>query len=72
MVVYNYRELPINIQDQDSEYAGYFHAAREYRLVVKKCLDCCLLRGEPGAACPWCASMRSEWHEVSGRGTIYS
>ena len=72
MPVYNYRELPINIQDQDSEYAGYFQAAQEHRLVVKKCLECSLLRGEPGAACPWCASMSSEWQEVSGGGTIYS
>ena len=72
MAVYNYRELPINIPDQDSEYAGYFQAAQEHKLVVKKCLDCGLLRGEPGAACPWCASMKSEWQQVSGTGTIYS
>ena len=72
MPIYHYRELPISIVDQDSEYSGYFHAAREHRLVVKKCLDCGLLRGEPGAACPWCASMKSEWEQVSGKGTIYS
>ena len=72
MAVYNYRELPLVVQDQDSEYAGYFQAAQEHRLVVKKCLGCGLLRGEPGAACPWCSSMSSEWHEVSGSGTIYS
>ena len=68
MPIYNYRQLPINISEQDSEYAGYFLAAQEHRLVVKKCLDCELLRGEPGASCPWCASMESEWHEVSGKG----
>ena len=47
MPIYNYRELPINIHEQDSEYFGYFQAAQEHRLVVKKCLDCDLLRGEP-------------------------
>ena len=31
-----------------------------------------MLRGEPGAACPWCASLDWEWQEVSGKGTIYS
>ena len=72
MPIYNYRQLPINISEQDSEYAGYFLAAQEHRLVVKKCLDCDLLRGEPGASCPWCSSMESQWQEVSGKGTIYS
>ena len=72
MPIYNYRDMPINISEQDSEYAGYFLAAQEHRLVVKGCLDCGLLRGEPGASCPWCSSMESEWREVSGRGTIYS
>ena len=72
MPVYSYKQLPINIPDQDSEYAGYFAAARDHKLVVKKCVDCGLLRGEPGASCPWCSSMNSEWRQVSGKGTIYS
>lgn len=72
MPVYEYKDLLLNIIEQDSEYFGYFEAAKEHKLVVKKCLDCDLLRGEPGASCPWCSSMRSEWHEVSGMGTIYS
>ncbi len=72
MPVYHYKQLPLNIPEQDSEYFGYFAAAKEGRLALKKCLDCDLLRGEPGASCPWCASMSAEWVEVSGKGTIYS
>lgn len=72
MPVYEYRGQSINISENDSEYLGYFEAAREHRLVVKKCLDCELLRGEPGPGCPWCTSLGWEWHEVSGKGTIYS
>ena len=72
MPVYEYRGQRINISDNDSEYKGYFEAARQHRLVVKKCLDCGLLRGEPGPGCPWCTSLRWEWHTVSGKGTIYS
>ena len=72
MPVYQYRGQSINISDNDSEYLGYFEAAREHRLVVKKCLDCGLLRGEPGPGCPWCTSLGWEWQEVSGKGTIYS
>jgi uncharacterized OB-fold protein len=72
MPVYEYRGQRINIPDNDTEHKGYFEAAREHRLVLKRCLDCGLLRGEPGAGCPWCPSQRSEWHTVSGKGAIYS
>ena len=72
MPVYEYRGQSIAISDNDTEYKGYFDAAREHRLVVKRCLDCGLLRGEPGPACPWCPSLKWEWHQVSGKGTIYS
>jgi len=72
MVVYEYRGQGINIPDNDTEYKGYFDAAREHRLVVKRCLDCGLLRGEPGPGCPWCPSLKWEWHQVSGKGTIHS
>ena len=72
MAVYEYRGQGINIPDNDTEYKGYFDAAREHRLVVKRCLDCGLLRGEPGPGCPWCPSLKWEWREVSGKGTIHS
>ena len=72
MPVYEYRGQRIDIADNDSEYKGYFEAAREHRLAVKRCLDCGLLRGEPGPGCPWCPSLRWEWHAVSGKGAIYS
>ena len=72
MPVYEYRGQRISISDDDTEYKGYFDAARDHRLVVKRCLDCGLLRGEPGPGCPWCTSLKWEWHQVSGKGTIYS
>ena len=69
---YTYRGITLGIPENDSEYKGYFEAAGEGRLVVKKCADCGLLRGEPGPACPWCTSINWEWQQVSGKGTIYS
>ena len=72
MSTYEYRDVLINITDFDSEYKGYFDAAKDQRLVLKKCQDCGLLRGEPGPGCPWCMSLAWDWHEVSGKGTIYS
>ena len=71
MPSYVYRGQQINISDADTEYKGYFEAAAEHRLVVKKCLDCGL-RGEPGPGSPWCTSLHWEWNQVSGKGTIYS
>ena len=52
MPSYEYRGQLLNIPENDTEYQGYFDAAREHRLVVKKCQDCGLLRGEPGPGCP--------------------
>ena len=72
MAVYEYRGLAINIAENDSEYKGYFEAAREHRLALRRCLDCGLLRGEPGPGCPWCSALGWEWHTVSGKGIIYS
>ena len=72
MPIYEHRGQRINVADTDTEYRGFFDAAREHRLVVKKCLDCGLLRGEPGPGCPWCPSLNWEWQNVSGKGTIYS
>jgi uncharacterized OB-fold protein len=72
MPSYEYRGQQIEISDSDTEYKGYFEAAADHRLVVKKCLDCGLLRGEPGPGCPWCTSLQWEWNQVSGKGTIYS
>ena len=72
MPSYDYRGQAIVISDNDTEYKGYFEAAAEHRLVVKRCTDCGLLRGEPGPGCPWCTSLAWEWQDVSGKGTIYS
>ena len=72
MAIYEYRGLAINVAENDTEYAGYFKAARDHRLVVQRCLDCKLLRAEPGAGCPWCPCLRWDWHTVSGEGSVYS
>src|SRR5919202_5302616 len=64
-----YRGVNIVI-DEDTE--GYWQAAREHRLVMKKCAECGLMRWYPGPACPFCTSLEWEWQEVSGKGTIHS
>jgi uncharacterized OB-fold protein len=64
--------MTLVVPETDSEWHGYFQAARAERLVVRRCQDCGRLRYPPGAGCPWCASLASEWGAVSGRGTIHS
>ena len=67
-----YRGMALIVPETDSEWHGYFQAAREGRLVVRRCADCRRLRYPPGAGCPWCASLAWTWATVSGRGTIHS
>jgi uncharacterized OB-fold protein len=67
-----YRGMNLIIPDNDTEWKGYFDAAREHRLVMKRCGHCRLLRYPPGAACPWCTSLEWSWQDVSGKGTIHS
>jgi len=67
-----YRGMNLIIPDNDTEWRGYFEAAREHRLALKMCGNCHLLRYPPGAACPWCTSAEWSWQDVSGRGTIHS
>jgi uncharacterized protein len=68
----SYRNLDLVVQPTDSEHRGYFEAARQGRLVVQRCTSCGRLRGEIASACPFCTAGGWEWHEVSGRGVIYS
>ena len=67
-----YRGMQLVVPANDSEFLGYFEAARAQRLVMKKCQACDRIRYPPGAGCPWCMSLDWTWQEVSGKGTIYS
>lgn len=67
-----YKGMNLIMPATDHEIRPYFEAARQGRLVLRRCAECNLYRFPPGRACPWCNSLESEWSEVSGRGTIYS
>jgi uncharacterized OB-fold protein len=67
-----HRGMTLVIPETDSEWHGYFQAARERRLVIRRCEACGRLRYPPGAGCPWCASLAWTWATVSGRGLIHS
>lgn len=67
-----YRGMSLIVPDNDSEWREFYAHARAHRLVVRQCAACGLLRYPPTHACPWCTELGWTWHEVSGRGTIYS
>jgi uncharacterized OB-fold protein len=67
-----YKGLELRVVPTDSEHRGYYEAARQGRLVVQRCSACGRLRGVIGSSCPFCTSGEWTWHDVSGRGVIYS
>ena len=54
------------------ETTPYWQAAAQGKLLVKHCAACGAYHFYPRAICPFCFSDRTEWHEASGIGTIYS
>lgn len=50
----------------------YFDAAREGRLLVKRCTACQAFHFYPRPLCPHCFSDATEWVEARGTGTIYT
>jgi hypothetical protein len=67
-----YKGMNLIMPQGEREIRPYFEAARQGRLILKRCTDCGMLRYPPGTACPWCSSMAAEWTDVEGRGSIYS
>jgi uncharacterized OB-fold protein len=53
------------------ENAPFFDAAREGKLLAKKCDACAEVFFYPRALCPFCMS-ESSWIETAGTGVIYS
>jgi uncharacterized OB-fold protein len=54
------------------ETAHYWEAAKEGRLLLKRCNDCDQVHYYPRAVCPHCLSSATGWIQACGRGRIYS
>jgi 3-hydroxyacyl-CoA dehydrogenase len=50
----------------------YWDAAREHRLLTKKCNACGAVHHYPRPRCPLCGSADTAWIEASGKGVIYT
>jgi hypothetical protein len=64
------RSLPAPISSPDN--APFWAAARERRLLIKRCTACGKAHFYPRSLCPFCFSDATEWVQASGAATIYS
>jgi uncharacterized OB-fold protein len=62
--------LPKPVANADSK--PYWDAARERRLVIRKCRACSQLHFMPRHLCPNCWSDQLEWIDAKGIGTVHS
>ena len=63
-------EKPLPVIDPDS--APYWRAAKEHRLLLKRCSSCDRAHFYPRELCPHCHSDAVEWFEAQGTGSVYS
>ncbi len=54
------------------ETGEFWQAAKQDRLLIKRCRACARFHWYPRAVCPHCMSGETEWIEAKGEGTIYS
>lgn len=58
--------------EPNPETEPFWAAAREGRLLLKRCTKCKELHYYPRTICPFCFSDETDWVEASGSGTIYT
>jgi uncharacterized protein len=66
------QSLPAPAPAVNPETKEFWAATAQGRLLLKRCLDCGSVVWYPRVICPGCSSLRTEWFESSGRGSVYS
>jgi uncharacterized OB-fold protein len=56
----------------DSETQPFWDAARDGRLLLKRCRSCRRAHYYPRPFCPFCWSCDVDWEEASGNATLYT
>jgi uncharacterized OB-fold protein len=64
------RKLPASATSPETE--EYWAAAKDGKLLVKKCTSCGKAHHYPRSLCPYCFSDKTEWTTASGNGVLYS
>lgn len=68
----NDQALPAPAPAVSPEAKPFWDATAEGRLLLQRCSDCATVIWYPRGLCPACSSVRFEWFEATGRGTVYS
>jgi uncharacterized protein len=63
---------PVSAPAVSAETRVYWEAAREDRLLIKRCTKCREAFHFPRAHCPFCFNAETVWEEASGKGEIYT
>lgn len=56
----------------DDDAAPFWQGTARGELLVQTCAACGRRRLPPRPMCPYCRSLRQEWKQLSGRGTVWS
>ncbi|MEO6469576.1 MAG: Zn-ribbon domain-containing OB-fold protein [Acidimicrobiia bacterium] len=64
--------MRFDLPQPDLETQPFWDAAREGRLLIKRCRACTRTHFYPRPFCPHCWSQDVEWMDASGRATLYT
>jgi uncharacterized OB-fold protein len=64
--------MRFDLPTPDLETQPYWDAAKEGKLLIKRCSACGRAHFYPRPFCPHCWSDDVEWEEASGRATLYT
>lgn len=64
------RKLPAPAENIENQ--PFWDAAREGKLLIKRCGACGEPHYYPRALCPFCLSADTRWEETAGKGTLYT
>ena len=65
-------EIRFDLPTVDPETRAFWHAARESRLLIRRCNSCAQASFYPRRFCPQCWSEDVVWEQASGRATLYT
>lgn len=66
-----HQERPLAAPLTDAASAPFWAAAKEGRLMSRRCTACAKLHWYPRPVCPFCQG-DTEWETLGGQGTVYS
>ena len=60
------------VPEPNADTKPYWDALHQGKFRLQRCADCGKVRHYPRPVCDACYSMKAEWFDASGRGTVHS